>query len=117
MDLMSLLDDYGTEFPQLNENSTPAEAGMMGIEVFDGGKCYYYSDIKHYQYAEGVESRPMENAIMRNNIYSLRIKSISEIGHATIEPVVTTPIEDTKRYISVGVTILPWVVRFNDIDF
>ena len=53
---------------------------------------------------------------MRNNIYSLSVKSISDIGDAKLALTPSTPIEDIRAYVDLEVTILPWIVRFNDLD-
>ena len=57
----------------------------------------------------------MEYAIMRNNIYSLAVKTVTEIGDAQLELTPSTPIEDIRAYVDLEVTILPWIVRFNDL--
>ena len=59
----------------------------------------------------------MEFAIMRNNIYSLEIGTISEIGSSTVKPAISAPAEDTGAYIALTAKILPWIVRFNQINF
>ena len=58
----------------------------------------------------------MEYAIMRNNSYSLGIKSIRAIGDATLNLTPNTPISDIRSYVELEVSILPWIVRFNDLD-
>ena len=58
----------------------------------------------------------MEFAIMRNNIYSLGVKSIQDIGDATLNLTPNTPISDIRAYVDLEVSILPWIVRFNDLD-
>ena len=100
----------------LTENSTDEQAAAAGIDVYPNGRCFYYSSqIKHFddnKETNGV----MEYAIMRNNIYSLSVKSISDIGDAKLALTPSTPIEDIRAYVDLEVTILPWIVRFNDLD-
>ena len=117
------LTDYSTD---------EAAAAVEGLDVYKGGKCFYYAnEIKHFDNnnditvetnSEGGESTSftpgiMEFAIMRNNIYSLKINTISEIGSSTVEPVVSDPAEDEGAYITMEAKILPWIVRFNNINF
>ena len=104
---------------KITPNSTVAQAEAAGIDVYDGGRCYYYTaDIKHYEYASGVAkaNRYMEHAIMRNNIYSLAVTGIKEMGDAHLTLAGQAPIIDVRAYITLKVTILPWIVRFNDLD-
>lgn len=51
-------------------------------ETFLGGRGYYTYWIKHNcgEASASVPGLPMENAIVRNNIYKLTVKSISKIG-------------------------------------
>ena len=120
--LQRLLDDNSdkTEFKNLTPNSSEAEIEAAGIEVFNEGRCFYYgSGIKHFEYTSSIPtaSRYMEYAIMRNNIYSLAVNSISGIGDARLNVTEDTPIEDIRSYVNLEVSIIPWIVRFNDIDF
>ena len=101
-------------------------ASVVGLDVYKNGKCFYYSNkIKHYDNVTIDENGErnengtgvMEFAIMRNNIYSLAIGTISDIGSSTVEPLIGTPAEDTGAYITMRARILPWIVRFNDINF
>ena len=113
------------EIEGLTDYSTNDEARNKGIEVYENGKCFYYANqIKHYDNATIVDGERNENgagimefAIMRNNIYSLAIGTISEIGSSTVEPEIGEPAEDTGAYITMQARILPWIVRFNNINF
>ena len=100
----------------LTENSTDDQAKAAGIDVYTEGRCFYYSSqIKHLD--DGLEGAGvMEYAIMRNNIYSLGVKSIQDIGDATLNLTPNTPISDIRAYVDLEVTILPWIVRFNDLE-
>lgn len=98
---------------------TDVELEALGIEHFVGGKCYYYtSQIKHFDNGDNTTVGVMEFAIMRNNIYSLAVESIGEIGTSSLTPYTPgTPDEEPKTYIKVQAKILPWIVRFNNIKF
>ncbi len=111
----ALLDDNGElAAAGLTIHSSDAEFEAKGVTVYKGGKCYYYtSGIKHY---EG--SNTMESAIMRNNIYSLGVTSFSgKIGSAKVELTPSTPEADENVYLTLSAKILPWQVRFNNIEF
>lgn len=55
-----------------------------GCEVYDQGRCYYVYWIRHADDHNTADISPMEYAIVRNNIYQLKINSISGLG--TPEP-------------------------------
>lgn len=101
------------------EGKTDTELNALGIEHYKGGVCYYYTaQIKHFDNGQPETMGIMEFAIMRNNIYSLAVESISEIGVSSLEPFKPdTNDEEPKTYIKVQAKILPWIVRFNNIKF
>ena len=86
---------------------------VTDYETYEKGKCYYYS--------KGIEHSStdtyMKNVIMRNNIYVLKVKSFKEIGSATITIPDGTEDTDKNFYLKLTSTILPWQVRFNNIEF
>ena len=59
----------------------------------------------------------MEFAIMRNNIYSLSIAGISKIGDPFVDPTPSIPNEHPEAALQVEATIIPWIVRYHDIEF
>ena len=102
---------------KITPNSTNAEAKAAGIDVYENGRCFYYSaQIKHLDNNDPKTIGAMEYAIMRNNIYSLAVTSIKEIGDATLNLTPNTPISDIRSYVTLEVSILPWIVRFNDLE-
>ena len=120
---ISTTDDKGNKVVHnITPNSSNNEAKAAGIDVYENGRCFYYSaQIKHYDNAVKDTQKDggigvMEFAIMRNNIYSLGVKSIQAIGDARITVTQNTPIADVRAYIDLEVSILPWIVRFNDLD-
>ena len=101
----------------ITPNSTNDDAKAAGIDVYPQGRCYYYSaDIKHYDDGKADEIGVMEYAIMRNNIYSLAVNSIDGIGDARVTVTENNPLTDIRSYVQLKVTILPWIVRFNDLN-
>lgn len=117
----------------ISENSDETAIKATGIEIYEDGQCYYYAGIKHkdnalndYNYTDanvktydltngGVGN--MEFAIMRNNIYSLAISGINQIGASTLKLTAGSNVADQSAFITVECTIKPWIVRFNDIQF
>ena len=81
--------------------------------TYTDGYCYYYAPIEHFK---GNENN-MQYAIMRNNIYSLKIGTFKEIGSSTIIPEDGGTIDDESAYLKLTTTIAPWIVRFNTVNF
>lgn len=99
--------------PETKENLKAA-----GIVKYSDNICYYYTtEIKHFDDGNNNTLGNMEFAIMRNNIYSLAITNISKIGDPIVDPTPGTPNETKEAALKVQVQILPWIVRYNDIEF
>ena len=77
------------------------------IEVFNNGKTYYVQKIKD-QYL-GVE-----NTIQRNSIYLLNVKNIFNVGAQVPNG---GPDDRTLYYLDVEVSVNPWVLNTQDVDF
>lgn len=89
-----------------------------GIKIYDNNECYYYTNqIKHFDNGDNNVAGNMEFAIVRNNIYSLAVTDIKGIGDAAIDPNPGTENESSVGYIKVVAKIIPWIVRFNNIEF
>ena len=98
-----------------------AENGGEHIELYNDNICYYYTtEIKHFDNGDNAHMGNMEFAIMRNNIYSLAVTSINMVGDPAVVPTPGTPDENptpNDAQLNVEVQILPWIVRYNDIEF
>ena len=101
------------------ENPSDTELEALGVKIYKSGKCYYYtSQIKHFADADNTYNNVMEFAIMRNNIYSLAVTGIKNIGDADLSGFTPAePDESKTAYIQVNAEILPWIVRFTDVEF
>lgn len=100
------------------QSATKEQLAHYGIVKYEGGKCYYYTtEIKHFDNGDNSNMGYMEYAIMRNNIYSLAIKGIRFIGDPFLEPVPGKTNESGKAALDIEVQIVPWIVRYNDIEF
>ena len=109
-----------TDADYTNENITNDELLKMGITPYEDGACYYFSaEIKHHDDG-AAEKKPMEYAIMRNNIYSLAVSDIKTFGFSSLN--INDQIEDSTEetenlYMTLKARILPWIVRFNNVEF
>lgn len=100
------------------ETITKEELEAANIKQYSSNICYYYTtEIKHFDNGNNNTLGNMEFAIMRNNIYSLAITNISKIGDPIVDPTPETPNETKEAALKVSVKIIPWIVRYNDIEF
>lgn len=87
--------------------------GTTEFETYNVGKCYYYSsDIMH-----SSDDDYMKKVIMRNNVYVLSVKSFTDMGSAEVKIPDGSEDHDKNFYLKLTSTILPWQVRFNNIEF
>lgn len=87
--------------------------GTTEFETYNLGKCYYYSsDIMH-----SSDDSYMKKVIMRNNVYVLSVKSFTDMGSAEVTIPDGSEDHDENFYLKLTSTILPWQVRFNNIEF
>lgn len=77
------------------------------IEVFNCGKTYYKKAIKD-QYLT------YENAIQRNSIYRLTVNNIFNVGAQVPNG---TPDKEGLFYLDVTISVNPWVLNTQDVDF
>ncbi len=123
--LAAIGEAFGGNTPQaildLINGTTPETTESLkaaGIVKYVGNICYYYStQIKHYDDGNNNTLGNMEFAIMRNNIYSLAVTNITRLGDPIVDPTPETPNETKEAALKVEVKILPWIVRYNDIEF
>lgn len=116
---------YGSSTPQAIEDlitkgddATEEDFEAANVVKYNGNTCYYYTtEIKHFDNNDPTALGNMEFAIMRNNIYSLAVTSIKEIGDPFVDPTPNMPNESDEAYISINTVMEPWIVRYNDIEF
>ena len=102
------------------ENKTISDEELEAAKItrYRGNVCYYYTtEIKHFDNRIPDESGIMEFAIMRNNIYSLSVSDITQIGEPFVDPTPNVENETKKTYLDIQVMMMPWIVRYNDIEF
>ena len=109
------------ELLNLQKITSPDRDDLLaaGITPYNSNICYYYTtEIKHFDNGKPEELGNMEFAIMRNNIYSLAVTDINIIGDPWVDPVPNIPDEHPKRNaVVVEAKIMPWIVRYHDIEF
>lgn len=89
------------------ENKLDAFRQTYKIEVFNCGKTYYKKAIKD-QYLT------YENAIQRNSIYRLTVNNIFNVGAQVPNG---TPDKEGLFYLDVTVSVNPWVLNEQSVDF
>ncbi len=92
--------------------------GKISYKIYKQGICYYPIWLKHADNNDDTEMGIMEFGIVRNNIYQLKVNSISNIGYTDDEDISDKddPDEDQKAFLSANITIKPWVVRTNYVN-
>ena len=88
-----------------NETELAAFRQKYNIEVFKGGKTYYKQVIK---------DKHIAGIIQRNSIYRLKVNNIFNVG-AQVPNGKTT--ENEFYYLNVTVSVNPWVLNTQDVDF
>ncbi|WP_211833430.1 Mfa1 family fimbria major subunit [Porphyromonas levii] len=88
------------------------------IKFYLDGVSYYTTTIRHFDdELEAVKMGYGRYGVVRNNIYKLSITKISAPGEPVItEPDPEIPDDPDKNYIAVDVTVLPWLVRTQDVE-
>lgn len=92
-----------------------------GIRCFYNGVCYYNWMIKHW--SQDANLGRMEFGVVRNNVYYLAVTNILNIGESWVpggpeDPDPTPdPDEVDKASLIVSINVLPWTVRYNNIEF
>lgn len=86
--------------------------GIIGEALlYEGGKTYYFTDIKHLGNTYGV---------VRNHIYDININSITGLGTPVVSgnTVIETPEvpKDNATYVAAQINILSWRLITNEIE-
>ena len=96
----------------------------MYKKVKDSFPVYYYYWIKHNDVYPSITDQPdvtkriMEYGLVRNNVYKMKVSTILNYGDPIESiPEPWTPIDDSKLYLKMQVSVLPWTVRINNIEF
>ncbi len=90
----------------MDEENLSTLRSAWGIEVFRQGLCYYKKTIEDSNYGK--------EAVLRNTIYNLKVNTIYNIGADVPNG---KPTEQAMYYMSVGVTVNPWVLSEQNVIF
>lgn len=74
--LDDIMNEYGFVLSEYNYS-------QFGITKYQDGICYYTYFIKHAEDGDDTTVSPMEYAIVRNNIYQVKVTGINDIGTVT----------------------------------
>ena len=109
------------ELDQLDEDDLE-EAGFVKYNIDTTDNKYYVYYYYWNRHNDNVDDRKMGNmefATVRNNVYKLAVTSVSGLGL----PGDKTPDDPNEEdetlsgFFKVSVTVVPWEVRVNDIEF
>ena len=88
------------------------------IKGYKDGVCYYQTNlIRHFNNTQSSKNMGYGRyGVVRNNIYKVTIKKISQPGEPTIVPEKPNPDDPTKLFVAFDITINPWIVRTQEIS-
>lgn len=92
----------------------------IGVYVYDDGICYYAAQIKHFDDGDAQNAGANEFIKMRNNVYSIAVTNVDKIGFSEMEMIeLENTIEAGQEsiYLTLEAKILPWIVRFTNVEF
>lgn len=92
----------------------------LGIYVYKDGICYYAAQIKHFDDGNAENAGVNEFIKMRNNVYSIAVTNVDQIGFSEMEMIeLENAIESGSEsiYLTLEAKIVPWIVRFTDVEF
>lgn len=87
-----------------SDDSTQAEFLAKHVYKYENGECFYMTEVDYSTNA---------HKIIRNTWYKLEVESIAKLGFPTPE----VPPTFDEAYMNLKITINPWKVRFNKIQF
>ncbi|MFU2358870.1 MAG: Mfa1 family fimbria major subunit [Bacteroidales bacterium] len=111
----------------LSEADPTNHKEKVGISTYLNGEAYYIARIKHLNeltpwtageaYGTKNEKYLGRYGVLRNNWYSLSVKSISNLGYPEVPEVKPNlPDDENDKYINVEVKILDWAKRSQSIE-
>lgn len=87
-----------------DDDTTQAEYMDKHVFKYESGECFYMTE---------VDFATNNHKIVRNTWYKLDVESIAKLGFPTPE----VPPTFDEAYMNLKITINPWAVRFNKIQF
>lgn len=109
------------DFGDLSEAASVVDLRKVGIKVYQDGNMYYTYYIQDQNYTVDHNNKEQKyNAVMRNSVYKLNIKSLSDLGDdipgGGVDPE-NPPIVQDKAYIQITVQVNPWILNNIAIEF
>lgn len=77
----------------------------MNVYKYEDGECFYMTEI---------DNATDDHKVVRNTWYKLDVQSIAKLGYPT--PDVPPTIEE-EAFMNLKITVTPWKVKFNKIEF
>ena len=120
-ELLNTTTGTAKEYTVDETSGEPSAAGtVQNIKAYKNGVCYYQTNlIRHFNDSQSNKDMGYGRyGVVRNNIYKINIKKISQPG----EPKITNEKDDdgdddpVKVYVSFDITVNPWIVRTQDIS-
>lgn len=107
-----------------NSEKTPADGEIETymtdahhvVDLWEGGRAYYFTNIKHHGPANSV----FEYGVVRNHVYKLTLSSIKGLGVPVVnpdEPIIPENPEDKLFYVGAKVRILKWRIFNQNVNF
>lgn len=107
-----------------NSEKTPADGEIEiymtdahhVVDLWEGGRAYYFTNIKHHGPANSV----FEYGVVRNHVYKLTLSSIKGLGVPVVnpdEPIIPENPEDKLFYVGAKVRILKWRIVNQNVNF
>ena len=115
-DLKALLAE--ADCPVAADGTITKSFAAHNIKGYLKGVCYYQTNlIRHFNNDQSSKNMGYGRyGVVRNNIYKVTIKKISQPGEPTIVPEKPNPDDPTKLFVAFDITINPWIVRTQDIS-
>lgn len=88
-----------------NDATSQAEYLKVNVYKYEDGECFYMTEI---------DNATDNHKVVRNTWYKLDVQSIAKLGYPT--PDVPPTFED-KAFMNLKITVTPWKVKFNKIEF
>lgn len=112
---------YDPNYQKVSENPNyqlELSSKNVKYETFKEGVCYYPVWLRHADNQDEKNMGVMEFGIVRNNVYKLKVTKIKGLGLSKDDGIEDSkdPDEDPKVYLDASVTIMPWIVRENNVE-
>lgn len=100
------------------QGDVTASGIFNGIKAYKDGACYYQTNlIRHWNDTQSSNDMGYGRyGVVRNNIYKITIKAISQPGEPTVIEEKDDDDDPTKVFVAFDITVNPWIVRTQEIS-